>query len=213
MAAEVEAALIDFDRRLSRFRARQRALRLNRDPREEVPASALLRRAVRAGIWAAERTDGLVDPTLVPELVAIGYAKSRDGVASAPLADALAGAPRRRPAKPIPAAAWSGFDVIEDEGVIRRPPGLMFDSGGIGKGLAADMVAARLSPYARYAIDCGGDVRVGGRLPRDEPVEIEVRHPLSGEAIGPFRSAGERWRPPGSMRASGAPPTGSTPIT
>ncbi len=186
MAAEVESALIDFDRALSRFRPESELSRLNRDPREVVPASTLLRSAVRAGIWAAERTGGLVDPSLLPELEAIGYAESREGVASSPLAEALAGAPRRRPAKPSPAAAWRGFAVSEDEGAIRRPPGLMFDSGGIGKGLAADMIAARLSPYARYAIDCGGDVRVGGRLPWDEPVEIEVRHPVSGDAIETF---------------------------
>jgi FAD:protein FMN transferase len=186
MAAEVEAALIDFDRRLSRFKPDSELSKLNRDPREVVPAAALLRSAVRAGIWAAERTGGLVDPSLLPELEAIGYAESREGVASSPLAKALAGAPRRRPAKPSPAAAWRGFAVNEDEGAIRRPPGLMFDSGGTGKGLAADMIAARLSPYARYAIDCGGDVRVGGRLPWDEPVEIEVRHPVSGVAIETF---------------------------
>ncbi len=186
MGAQVEAALIDFDRQLSRFRVESELSRLNRDPREVVPASALLRSAVRAGIWAAERTGGLVDPTLLPELEAIGYAESRVGVASSPLSDALAGAPPRRPARPSPAAAWRGFELSEDESTIRRPPGLMFDSGGIGKGMAADMIAARLSPYARYVIDCGGDVRVGGRLPWDEPVEIELRHPVSGEAIETF---------------------------
>ncbi len=188
MAAQVEAALIDFDRQLSRFRPESELSRLNRDPREVVPASALLRSAVRAAIWAAERTGGLVDPTLLPELEAIGYAESRVGLASSPLSEALAGGPPRRPARPSPATAWRGFAVCEgeDEGAIRRPPGLMLDSGGIGKGMAADMIAPRLSPYSRYVIDCGGDVRVGGRLPWDEPVEIELRHPLSGAAIETF---------------------------
>ncbi len=215
MAAQVEAALIDFDQCLSRFRPESELSRLNRDPREAVPASALLRSAVRAAIWAAERTGGLVDPTLLPELEAIGYAESRVGLASSPLSEALAGAPPRRPARPSPAAAWRGFAVCEgeDEGAIRRPPGLMFDSGGIGKGMAADMIAARLSPYARYVIDCGGDVRVGGRLPGDEPVEIELRHPLSGEAIETFPIIRGAVATSGIDARLWRTPDGATPIT
>lgn len=182
----VEAQLLDFDRRLSRFRPDSELSLLNRDPRERVPASALLRDAVRAAIWAAERTDGLVDPTLVPELIAAGYERSRDGVVSASLADALAAAPDRRPARPDPHRRWRSIQVLDDLGEIRRPPGVMFDSGGVGKGLAADLVARALESLDRYAIDIGGDVRVGGRDPDSEPVEIEVRHPLSGAAADLF---------------------------
>ena len=186
-AISAEAQLIDFDRRLSRFREDSELARLNRDPREEVPASSLLRRAVRAGVWAAEQTDGLVDPTLVPQLVAAGYATSRDGLSSASLADGLAAAPARRPARPDPQARWRAIDVLDKAGIIRRPAGLMFDTGGVGKGLAADLAARPLERYARYAVDVGGDVRVGGRDPDGEAVEIEVRHPQTGEAADLFR--------------------------
>jgi FAD:protein FMN transferase len=186
-AISAEAQLIDFDRRLSRFREESELSRFNRDPREEVPASSLLRRAVSAGVWAAERTDGLVDPTLVPELEAAGYATSRDGLGSAPLAEGLAAAPSRRPARPDPQARWRTIEVLEEAALIRRPPGLMFDTGGVGKGLAADLAARPLDRYARYAVDVGGDVRVGGRDPGGEAVEIEVRHPQTGEAVDLFR--------------------------
>ncbi len=182
MAVEMERELIDFGQRLSRFRKESDLCRMNSDRRQKVPASALLRAAVRAGIWAAEQTGGLVDPTLVPQLEAIGYATSRDGIKSVPLSEALATAPARRPAKPDPRGAWKAIRVLDDLGAVERPPGLMLDSGGTGKGLAADLVARRLSSYARFAVDCGGDVRVGGRDPWGEPVEIEIRHPLSGEA-------------------------------
>ncbi len=185
-AISAEALLRDFDRRLSRFRPDSDLSKLNSDPREEVPASSLLRAAVRAGIWAAEQTDGLIDPTLVPELRAAGYATSRDGLDSAPLDDALAGAPPRRPARPAVDARWRSIEVLEDAGAIRRPPGLMFDTGGIGKGLAADLAARPLARYARFAVDVGGDVRVGGLRPASEPIEIEVRHPLTGEAADLF---------------------------
>src|SRR5947209_15790764 len=67
-AAEQRLWIEDFARRLTRFEADSELSRFNRDPREEVPASPLLRAAVRAGLWAAERSDGLVDPTLLDAL-------------------------------------------------------------------------------------------------------------------------------------------------
>ncbi len=182
MAGIAEAQLTDFGRRLSRFRPESELSQMNRDRREQVPASALLRDAVRAGVWAAQRTGGLIDPTLVGQLEAIGYATSRDGVESAPLSEAVAEAPPRRRAMPDPRQAWRAIRVLDEAAAISRPPGLMFDTGGTGKGLAADLLARRLSAYARFAVDCGGDIRVGGRDPGAEPVEIEIRHPITGEA-------------------------------
>ena len=53
----------DFAARLSRFRADSELCALNGARARVVPASPLLRVAVRAGLWAAEATGGLVDPT------------------------------------------------------------------------------------------------------------------------------------------------------
>ena len=182
MAAAVEAELTDFSDRLSRFRPESELTRLNGDPRTEVPASELLRTAVGAGLWAAERTSGLVDPTLLRELEAAGYDESLAGAPSVPLHEALAAAPARRPARANPSSAWRSIEVADADGVIRRPPGVLFDTGGTGKGLAADLLAPRLSWYSRFVIDCGGDVRIGGYDPGGDPIEIEARHPLSGGA-------------------------------
>ena len=173
--------LEDFAARLTRFDAASELCALNADPRPVVPASPLLRAAVASGLWAAERSSGLVDPTLVRALEAAGYAASREGTTPAPLADALAVAPRRAPARPHPDAAWRSVVVDDDAGTIARPPGLALDSGGVGKGLAADALAHRLARHARFAIDCGGDVRVGGADPAAPPIDIEVAHPLTGE--------------------------------
>ena len=64
---------------------------------------------------------------------------------------------------------------------MRRPGGARFDTGGTGKGLAADAVAHRVGRHARFAIDCAGDVRIGGDEAPWRPVEVDVRHPLTGE--------------------------------
>jgi thiamine biosynthesis lipoprotein len=168
-ADECRAFLEHFDATLSRFRVDSELCRLNADPREEVPVSGLLHAAISAGLRAAELTEGLVDPTLVTPLEASGYDRTRREPELA-LEAALAQAPARRPAAPDPAEPWRQITLTD--ATVRRPPGLRFDSGGTGKGLAADLLAARLE--GRYAIDCGGDIRVGGVF------DVEIRHPLTG---------------------------------
>lgn len=185
-----EAWLADFDARLSRFRPGSELTALNADPRDAVPASDLLRAAVRAAIWAAERTGGLVDPTLVGALERIGYAASRDGVEPIPVAEALAAAPPRRPARPHAAARWRFVAVDDAAGVVRRPRGLRLDTGGTGKGLAADALAHRLRGQRRLVVDCGGDLRIAGPDAAGRPVAVEVRHPLTGETAHVLRIAG-----------------------
>jgi FAD:protein FMN transferase len=170
----------DFDQALSRFRASSELCRLNQDPRERVPASELMRRAVEAGITAAQRSDGLVDPTLVDEIEGAGYVASRAGMTGVPLADALAEAPPRQPAAPRPEQRWQGFAIDDEAGEVVRPPGLRFDTGGTGKGLAADMLAATLRGYSRFIVDCGGDIRIGGADALVHPYEVFVEHPITG---------------------------------
>jgi thiamine biosynthesis lipoprotein len=184
-AADREKAFVlEYARRLSRFVPDSELSALNRDPRLTVPASALLRAAVRAGLWAAERSGGLVEPTLAGALERAGYVASRDGVTPASLRDALKGAPARRPARPDPRSRWREVQADDVAGTIARPPGVMLDTGGTGKGLCADAVACRLSDYTRFLVDCGGDIAVGGIGAQLEPYEIDVEHPLTGEKIG-----------------------------
>lgn len=170
----------EFEHTLSRFRPDSELCRLNDDPRETVPASELLRRAVGAGVWAAQRTGGLVDPTLVREIEAAGYERSRTDVPPAPLADALAEAPPRTPARAHPDRLWRLIEVDDRNGTVTRPPGVRFDTGGTGKGLAADMLAERLDGYSRFVVDCGGDIRIGGTNAEAWPCEVHVEHPLTG---------------------------------
>jgi len=68
--------------------------------------------------------------------------------------------------------------------VARLAPGLAFDSGGIGKGLGADIVTRELraSGAAGAMVSLGGDVRVRGAWP-DDGWRIGVHNPVNEEEI------------------------------
>jgi thiamine biosynthesis lipoprotein len=175
-AADARARLDAIDARLSRFRPDSELARLNADPRETVPASDLLRVAVRAAIWAAEASDGLVDPTLLGDLEQAGYSAS---LASLPLAgpdEAIEAAPAARPATSRGDTSWRAITTDDAAGTITRPPGLRIDTGGTTKGLAADAIAHAL-PATRYVVDCGGDLRVDAGV--HAPYDVRVEHPLT----------------------------------
>ena len=181
-AIGVEAFLRHAHERLTRFDPGSELSRLNADPRHAVAVSPRVVRAVGAALWAAERSGGLVDPTLLAEVEAAGYSESRAGRQPGPLAEALAAAPRARPAGPSPDTAWSSVRVDPDVCLVRRPPGVRLDLGGSAKGLAADLAAERLRGYETFAIDAGGDLRIGGAHPA--PRVVGVDHPLrDGDAL------------------------------
>jgi len=180
-ADAVEALLVAYDAALSRFRPGSELSRLNADPRERVPASELMRSAIGAALEAAELTDGLVDPALLDELETAGYRETWNRARRAPLREALnalADVPRR-PASPRPGAPWRAIRLDDAAGVVVRPIGMRLDTGGSGKGHAADLAAALLDGFDAWAVDCGGDLRIGGSagLVRD----VEVEHPFTGE--------------------------------
>ncbi|HEX7609881.1 MAG TPA: FAD:protein FMN transferase [Solirubrobacteraceae bacterium] len=182
-AERARAWLQACDVRLSRFRSTSDLVALNDDPAAVVSARPLLIRAVEAAVWAAELTSGLVDSTLVGEIEAVGYRESLAGAHPLPLAEALPSAPPRRPAGPSPRAAWRRVRVDRSAGTISRPPGVRIDSGGVVKGLAADLVAVLLSGYSRFAVDAAGDLAIGGARSITSPYEVQVEHPLTGEHV------------------------------
>ncbi len=133
-AARARRFVAEFDGALSRFKPNSELCALNEDPKEVVPASELLRGAVKAGLAAAERSGGLVDPTLVGEIESAGYVASRARVPGAPLSAALAQAPPRHPARPSQDARWRRFEVDDTAGTIARPPASACGSGATPTG-------------------------------------------------------------------------------
>lgn len=198
---EAEATLVDAHRRLSRFLPGSELNRLNRDPRSVVPASPLLLELAAAAGAAGELSRGLVDATLLAEIERAGYRESLS--AAEPGARALAITPPR-PVAPIGAApsgpfrpaaaargrAWSRLRVDREAGTIARPPGVELDSGGLAKGLLADRVGLELESFPAYAVECCGDLRIGGRAGATRTILVE--DPAGGDPLHRFelRSGG-----------------------
>lgn len=181
-AAAAQAALVRHQHALSRFDPRSELSALNRDPRASRRVSDLTAAAIGAALWAARWSSGLVDPTLLPALERAGYKHSRAGTEPAPLREALATAPPRRPAGPCVSAAWRALTVSGS--CVSRPPGLRLDLGGTAKGLAADRAAAFLTGQKTFAIDAGGDIVLGGTAGAPRPVT--VAHPFEPEPAFAF---------------------------
>ena len=166
-----------FEAQVSRFQETSETSALNREG--QLRAGRLLVNCVRASLWAAELTGGLVDPLIVEHLRAGDYARSRaDGPELAwdeglrELAPHVAG--------PDPRERWREI-TIQDE-VITLPAGAAYDPGAVGKGLAADTLltlSRQTAPSAtRVCIDCGGDVACWSQ---DVPWTISLQDPRSQE--------------------------------
>jgi FAD:protein FMN transferase len=183
-ALRVQALFQRLHRALTRFDPGSELSALNARAGEDVAASAVLLRAVEAALWAARASGGLVDPTILDALEQSGYAGTRDGQPPAPLADALAAAPSRRPAAPRPASRWRDIVLDAERRTIRLPAGVRLDLGGSAKGLAVDIAADLLARHDRYAVDAGGDIRIGGSRPA--PRTIHIWHPLVDEIAHSF---------------------------
>jgi thiamine biosynthesis lipoprotein len=117
-------------------------------------------------------TAGRFDPTIRAALEAAGYDRTFECVA----ADATDNPPN------VHLGAAPGFDCVEIDAARARvhiPVGVSIDFGGLGKGLAADLVARGLVQRgARSAlVNLGGDMRACGEAP-DGAWTIPVEHPL-----------------------------------
>lgn len=128
----------------------------------------LARRALRAQVITA----GRFDPLMGAEIVALGYDRDH-GRLPAP------GAPTAR-ARMTPAVRPRGHRLQVDRppGCITVPVGRALDPGGIGKGLAADMVSAGVMRRgaAGVLVNLGGDIRCRGTGPHGD-WRVGIDHP------------------------------------
>ncbi len=156
------------------------------------PSIAML---VAAGIEAATASEGLVDAAVIDFLEDAGYAGSRTRAKPASLSDALAWAPVSATGDRVRNTALGRrIGVNTASGEVTRPVGVRIDSGGLGKGLAADLAAKHLTGFSSFAVDCGGDLRIGGTagLPRRVERRDSTVEGIDRELRGPRRRRGDK---------------------
>lgn len=174
LLAVARARIEDLERRWSRFLPSSEVSRLGTAggrPAVVSPDTLTLVRAC-ATAWAA--TDGRFDPTIRQALVALGYDRSFPLLADQP---ARHGA--RGPAVG-PAPGMAGVEVDERSSTVRFPIGVGLDAGGLGKGLAADLVVAELQSLGAHGamVNLGGDLAVDGAPPEGEAWVVRVDDPF-----------------------------------
>ena len=163
------ARLAHLERSWSRFLPASDITRLNRAGGKAVevdPSTVLL---VQHLVQAARATDGRFDPTLLPLLVDLGYGASWDDPS---LVTSLAPRVHSR-------CDLDGVLVDPAAGVVQLAVGTTLDPGGLGKGLAADLVVEELlaAGASGALVSVGGDIRVGGRSPIGDGWTVAVADP------------------------------------
>ena len=195
----------------SRFLPTSDVGRLNAAGGEPVRVEPDTRLLLERAVEARTRTNGWFDPFMARQMVEHGY--DRDFGELPPARRAEDVVPTHRPAmgEPLREPAPLAVARAEDDGCtpIRLLDGVAFDPGGIGKGLAADLVAGFLAAQGVHGVlvNLGGDLRVLGDPP-EGGWSIRVDHPFDATlppvATVRLREAGlctssplkRRWRAP-----------------
>lgn len=202
----------------SRFIAESDVSRLNRGGESSTRVASETIELIQRALEGWEMTEGLFDPTLLNELVAAGYDRDFREVRARGAGPAPA-TPPRRSAGPV-------FPVSLDETASQASiaGGVGFDSGGIGKGLAADLVCDALLERGASAalVNLGGDLRSAGRS-AERPWKVGLDNPfdpsgpeaievsLSDRALATTTSLVRRWRQDGEDRHHLIDPTTGQP--
>ena len=151
--------IVELEQAWSRFLPESDISKLNAAQGAMVPVHSATIELLRAMIQGSVATDGCFDPTLLAPLVALGY-------------DASWSDPRIVTSLPE-GVTWrgsvAGIAIDPIASVAQLPAGTVLDAGGIGKGMAADMVVAMLmgTGIAGAMVSIGGDLRVAGVGPHE----------------------------------------------
>jgi len=172
LTAYARDRLAELEAQWSRFLATSEVSRLNDasgDPcRVSADTFVLLTRSVQG--WAA--TGGRFDPTVLTAVEAAGYDRTFVEVRDDPGPVGAA----------VPAPGCAGIRLDPHWRLVTLPAGVAVDPGGIGKGLAADLVVDELLAAGALGacVNVGGDVRVAGTAPTSEDWLIAIEDPMGG---------------------------------
>jgi thiamine biosynthesis lipoprotein len=213
LADRAVGRLHQLEARWSRFLPTSEVSACNAAMGAPVIVSADTQLLVQRAVDGWRRTHGRFDPTVHDSMLAVGYDRDFDAIDRA--------APD--PVTTVPAPGCAGIVVDRVVGAVRLPRGARFDPGGIGKGLAADLVAEELrrDGAAGVCVNVGGDLRVEGLAPGAAGWVVDVDHPVGGPPVASIRLGGgavastwrtrRRWGPPEAERHHLVDPTTGAP--
>ncbi len=141
----------------TRFSDNSDVSRINRSAGQPIEVDPSTIRLVTAMVSGWVLTLGAFDPSQLAPLVELGYATSWcDSTATTSLTE-----------HPMLRAPLDHVCVDPVRSIVQAPAGIGLDAGGIGKGLAADMVVESLIAAGADGalVSIGGDVRVSGTAP------------------------------------------------
>lgn len=147
----------------SRFRSRSELTQLNATAGTgnwvEVSASMLLALTCAADLHTA--TDARFDPTILDALERAGYDRTFEALTPDGPVD------RVHPAAGLDHRGFGRIEIDAEESRVRVGAGARIDLGGVGKGLAADLVARGVVDRgaASVLVGLGGDLRARGEPP------------------------------------------------
>jgi len=210
-ARRVEDSFRYFEALLSRFRPASELSLLNEDEGPVFAASADLYAAVEAALWAAQQTDGIYDPTILPCLERAGYDRTFPALPSPrPLGHEEPAATEAE--EPLPRGAdYRAVRLEPFARLIARPPGVRLDLGGMGKGWTVDRVVDDLRADGHFLINAGGDLYAYGAPPGERGWRVHLADPrqparrvatlsLWHHALATSTVARRRWLQDGRVR-------------
>jgi thiamine biosynthesis lipoprotein len=162
--------LEELERRWSRFVPASDISRLNTSPEALIMVSPDTILLLSTMMQAWRLTGRRYDPAMLSAIVEAGYSTSIDGSG------------RTSRMTGLPARGRSFTDVMIDPATsaVMVPTGVGLDPGGIGKGLAADLVVIELlaGGTGGALVSVGGDLAAAGTAPTPEGWLVAVEHPL-----------------------------------
>ena len=167
-----QARLDALEQKWSRFIADSEVNELTRRAGEAVTVSDETALLVRRAVEAWRMSGASFDPTVLGDMIRAGYDRSFDTLGPAPRSG-------------LSSLMHGCADIEVDANVVRIPAGTGFDPGGIGKGLAADLVTTELieAGAAGVCVNVGGDLRVRGASPTGDGWTVGIDHPWLDEPI------------------------------
>jgi thiamine biosynthesis lipoprotein len=164
------------EQRWSRFRPDSEVSLLNATAGQPVVVSDDTFLLVTRAVDAWRLTGGGFDPTLLDALRRAGYDRNFEDLVDS---DEVSTVPSLSAVRP------GVTDIVFDDGSVMLPDGMGFDPGGIGKGLAADIVTALLMAEGAdgVCVNMGGDLRVRGDSPTGRGWTLAIEHPSSSTPI------------------------------